>query len=119
MEVREVLEGMLDFLHEKEWIKDHLYKKDGRLYDAMIGGEVQGACLEGACKQVIWGKVSGSEWRPLQNDVNCAIINAAAISCPEKYHNWMHAMFQFNDFEETTREDVILAVKTAIAKEES
>ena len=122
MDVREVLERMLDILHEKEWIKGSLYKINDRLYEsgrilsASSWDNVQGVCLQGACNLALRDQVHWSDWQPLITQVNCAIINAAADSCPEKYQHWMTVMFQFNDFSATTREDVILAVKTAIAQ---
>ena len=134
MEVREVLEGMLDILHEKEWIKGHMYKTGERSHDEMLPLlSVDGVCLEGACNLVLWQKKTeyegggteyegggteyeGGGWLPIKTLVSEAILAAAVESCPEKYQDWMTVMFQFNDFGETTREDVILAVKTAITR---
>ena len=121
MEVREVLERMLDILHEKEWIKGHLYKFGGKLYDGfgVPAGEVEGVCLEGACNLVMANSrrlSTSSDYNQLRAQVNHAFMNAAAESCPEKYDNYMKVMFQFNDSEPVNREDVILAVKTAISK---
>ena len=120
MEVREVLEGMLDILHEKEWIKGHMYKTGERSHDEMPPLlSVDGVCLEGACNLVLWQKKTeyeGGGWLPIKTLVSEAILAAAVESCPEKYQDWMTVMFQFNDFGETTREDVILAVKTAITR---
>ena len=121
MEVREVLEGMLDILHEKEWIQGHLYKGTGSSPDDLFipREEVQGVCLEGACHLAFSAALTPAEMCDLKTLVNQAVINAAADSCPEKYQDYMKVMFQFNDFEKTTREDVILAVKTAIANLEN
>ena len=116
MEVREVLEGMLDILHEKEWIKGHLYKVGDRFYDSGLVPEAEGVCLEGACNLTLLGIVEhrSDEWRLLKYLAGNAVIRAAAHSCPEKYQSWMSVMFQFNDDMLVTREDVILAVKTAL-----
>lgn len=122
MQVREVLERMLDILSEKEWIKGHLYKIGGGFYDG-IGvpiGEIEGVCLEGACNLVMMNgfrfPLCIEDYNQLRVEVSHVFMNAAAESCPEKYNDYMKVMFQFNDFEPVTREDVILAVKTAISK---
>ena len=117
MEVREVLEGMLGILHEKEWIKGNLYKVGDHPRDLGVWPEeeVQGVCLEGAFNLTLKG-FSHKEWLRLRDPVHHAVMNAAADSCPEKCQYWMRAMFQFNDAGPVTREDVILAVKTAISR---
>lgn len=116
--LREILEGMLDVLHEKEWIKGSMYRtSDGHDYETVSPPpDVQGVCLEGACILSL-DRLGASivTWRQAKDMANTAILRAASASSPGKLDDWMLAMFQFNDRAETTREDVILAVKTALA----
>jgi hypothetical protein len=116
MEVIEVLEGMLDVLHDKDWIQ-------GQLYAGPEGDDPTGVCLEGACNIVLWSALrrsairDGARFGQLRKDAGELVIEAAReVFGEEKVPGWVSIMFQFNDLETTTREDVILAVKTAIER---
>ena len=115
METREMLEAMLATLQEKDWIQGDSYFPEvpaGSLPDPLV---VTGVCLEGA-----WGlNYSGQgacldEWQEARIAL-CKVIR-------ELYPGRLlfpgnTSPFYFNDHKDTTREDVLLVVKTAIERE--
>ena len=115
MDVREVLVKMLDILQEKEWIQGNLYK-----YNDIMRHHIEGVCLEGACNLAVDTEVLPLRAQGfLRSAVNASVLDAAAYLFPEKTPPWATAMFQFNDYEGVSREDVILTVKTAIERLDS
>lgn len=111
MGVREHLEIMLDVLDGKEWIQDDLYETaDGRRGDHLDIPleDVTGVCLAGAYQYgVLTGTMTAADWE----GVSRAVLAAVNTLFPERGGRTIPS---FNDHPDTTREDIYLALKTAI-----
>jgi hypothetical protein len=116
METREILEGMLDFFREREWIQGCLYSYGGPP-EEFYG--VQGACLEGACNLVMSQReyVDHDSHVISKAEIDRVIIRTAAELFPGKKSGHPIFMHQVNDHPAMTREDIFLILKHAIERE--
>ena len=119
MEVKEILEKALAFYDDHDWIQSqsfsHRAPEDPGDPDVLAG-----ACLEGACRAVAQPVYVLGIRAPLAaQDAWQALADAAYELFPERFPLEMPGpVYKFNDHELTTREDVLLVLKSAIKKAE-
>jgi hypothetical protein len=110
MEPSEILEGMIEILQEKDWIQKKMYLASE--------GLIKAVCIEGACNLTLRDDclqaMSVNDFFTMKDSVSKAVLRVVADLFPERKGP---AMFDFNDHPATTKEDVLLVLKTALGNE--